>query len=247
MAKKDIILLHGWATRASVWNQTKNYLADRFQIWTPDLPLPDSSMSYKELIIDYMDKEGIKEAIFIGWSLGSLVAIELATTVPQRIKALALVNGTSKFSTDETKNWGIPPVIVKRMKKRLKVEPEKTIVDFFQLMFSSEEIRKSLDTQVIHDHLRKDKPWEIGEGLIGLDYLLETDLRDKLDSIEQPVLILHGDEDEICPVEGAYYLNDHIKDSKLVIFQKSGHIPFLTQEGAFNAQLGEWLDGLSNT
>jgi pimeloyl-ACP methyl ester carboxylesterase len=49
------------------------------------------------------------------------------------------------------------------------------------------------------------------------------DVRDKLDLIKMPTLIIAADEDYLTPMANQKYLNEHIKDSQLVIIPGAGH------------------------
>jgi len=41
-----------------------------------------------------LDAEGISSAVFVGWSMGVQVSLELASTYPDRVQKLVLINGT---------------------------------------------------------------------------------------------------------------------------------------------------------
>jgi len=49
------------------------------------------------------------------------------------------------------------------------------------------------------------------------------DVRDQLKDIEMPTLIIAADEDYLTPMANQRYLNEHIKDSQLVIIPGAGH------------------------
>ena len=61
----------------------------------------------------------------------------------------------------------------------------------------------------------------------GLNYLLQTDLRDILPQIRVPVAILHGEADEICP-PAARYMASLLPTAKLKLFPGAGHVLFFS-------------------
>jgi proline iminopeptidase len=68
----------------------------------------------------------------------------------------------------------------------------------------------------------------------------------RLSEITVPTLILAGREDWITPpAQGAERLHAGIPNSQLVIFEESGHFPFIEEPERFNAVLKEWLRGLA--
>ena len=50
-------------------------------------------------------------------------------------------------------------------------------------------------------------------------------VEDRISSIKAPTLIIWGSEDELIPLEAGRKLNELITGSKLVVFDKCGHVP----------------------
>ena len=57
----------------------------------------------------------------------------------------------------------------------------------------------------------------------GLKYLEKTDLRDKIDQLKMPVLVIHGMDDQIVPYFCGQYLTSFIPNSHLVPIENAGH------------------------
>ncbi|WP_240730327.1 alpha/beta fold hydrolase [Geobacillus kaustophilus] len=138
-----------------------------------------------------------ERATVIGWSLGSLVALELAHAYPERVSRLILIGGTSRFIADDGYEAGWHPRIVKRMKTKLQVRPADTIAAFLASLWSKSEKGD------ISEFFYRDRVEEL---LIGLDYLIEADARPFLADISAPMLIVHGEQDAICPPAAARYI-----------------------------------------
>jgi proline iminopeptidase len=69
----------------------------------------------------------------------------------------------------------------------------------------------------------------------------EWDLTARLDEISAPTLVLVGKDDFICPPSRAKILQEGIPNSEMVVFENSGHIPYIEEpEGFFEAVRG-WL------
>jgi pimeloyl-ACP methyl ester carboxylesterase len=64
-----------------------------------------------------------------------------------------------------------------------------------------------------------------------------------LDRVRASVLILVGRHDWICPVPVSERLHAGIPGSRLVVFENSGHMPWVEERGAFAAELLEFLEG----
>ena len=79
-AGEDLVLLHGWGFSGSVFDKFIEKYKNSFRITTIDLPGHGKSKSLDS--ISSWSKEIAKiipkNSILIGWSLGGLIAIEIA-------------------------------------------------------------------------------------------------------------------------------------------------------------------------
>jgi proline iminopeptidase len=62
-----------------------------------------------------------------------------------------------------------------------------------------------------------------------------------LHSIDCPTLILVGRDDFICPPSRAQSMHELIPQSRLVVFEHSGHFPWIEEPGIFAQAVKEWL------
>lgn len=70
----------------------------------------------------------------------------------------------------------------------------------------------------------------------------------RLTDLEMPVLLLAGRHDWICPPEqGALRMQRELPESELVIFEESGHFPFIEERDRFTAVVTRWLEALWET
>ena len=68
----------------------------------------------------------------------------------------------------------------------------------------------------------------------------------RLHEIAVPTLIISGKEDWIMPpAQGAERLHAGIPNSELVIFENSGHFPFVEEQERFTKLVSEWVGGLA--
>jgi pimeloyl-ACP methyl ester carboxylesterase len=73
------------------------------------------------------------------------------------------------------------------------------------------------------------------------DAAFPTDQTKSLGAIKAKVLIMVGRHDYICPVVLSARLHEGIPESLLVIFEESGHMPWLEEPNAFFAELERFL------
>ncbi|MDJ0591563.1 MAG: alpha/beta fold hydrolase [Pleurocapsa sp. MO_226.B13] len=67
----------------------------------------------------------------------------------------------------------------------------------------------------------------------------------RLGEIKVPTLVISGRDDWITPLaQGGKRIHDAISRSQLVVFEQSGHWPFIEQKAYFRQVLTDWLDQL---
>ena len=73
--------------------------------------------------------------------------------------------------------------------------------------------------------------------LASLDLLTESDLRDMVTEIRQPVLLAHGSVDVLMPIAAAERLLFQLPDAQLDVYGGSGHAPFASDPARFVASV----------
>lgn len=63
----------------------------------------------------------------------------------------------------------------------------------------------------------------------------------RLGEIQTPTLVMVGRDDWICPPSQAHLLHDGIPNSELVIFEDSGHLPYVEEADAFFKTIRDWI------
>lgn len=95
-----LIILHGFLGSLDNWRTAGQRLGARFRVITMDLrnhghSPHDQVMSYPAMagdILEFLDQQNITSAHVLGHSMGGKVAMQLATTFPQRVDKLIVVD-----------------------------------------------------------------------------------------------------------------------------------------------------------
>lgn len=243
MAKPYLIMLPGWGMNSFVWNKISESLAKDFELifieWNNIISLNE----FKERVIKVIEQRQISEFSMLGWSLGSLVALDIASDNLWNVKNIILVGCTSSFIQHEENKYNIgwKRKIVERMKSKLCKSPQETLNNFYDAMFSKEEKYKGYNNEFLKTSESDTKNQSIDSLLLGLDYLIQKDLRAKLPHITAPLLIIQGEDDNICPLDGAKYIKNMSRNSNIEIVKKAGHIPFFTNPSAFYSAISKFI------
>jgi pimeloyl-[acyl-carrier protein] methyl ester esterase len=194
--KPSLLLISGWAHGLDAIKPIGDYLAEEF-----DVQLLTGEQVLKARTIPETD-------YIITGSMGGLLTMEL---LPDSCKKLVLISSTAKFCAGEGYTCGTHEKILSRMILQLKRNPTTVLAAFYK------------NVHYPHSALKTDPECSHEELVAGLEYLLSSDVRDKVPKIKIPVLLLHGAEDRIIPHTAAEWLNDHLPDSRLKIFDNDGH------------------------
>lgn len=59
------------------------------------------------------------------------------------------------------------------------------------------------------------------------------EVEDRLHTIPQPVLLLAGRHDRVCPLEAHEFMAERIPNAEIVVFERSGHMTFVEENAKF--------------
>jgi pimeloyl-[acyl-carrier protein] methyl ester esterase len=217
----------GWGSRSDVWGTLWEALPEmeHYTVGFHDCEKPEDFVGkVRQSLRNHPDTT---EWCLVGWSMGSLLALQTAKELGERVKGLVLIGGTANFCHPNPA-WGWSPRIVERMRRKLSTDPEQVYKEFMRSQFTAEE--QSLPTvQAWMDHSVHHLEWTTGGLEAGLNYLMETDLSPELHQFASPALILHGEMDTVCPWLQAKEMSLRLKDARVYSWPNCGHVPFVTE------------------
>lgn len=231
-ALPPLVLLHGWGLSPQAWQSWRPHLAEFPSITAPWLPGhgpaqaahgPDLADWTDALVPDLPDG-----ALVCGWSLGALLALDLARRHPRKVARLALIGATPRFVTANDWPHGLAAATVQGFRDSFRDDPGATLRRFVALQTLGDARRKpvALALAASLPDLGAEQPEALAEGL---RLLAETDLRTGVADIRQPVRLLHGEGDALMPLGAATWLADHLPQARLSAFTDCGHAPFLSR------------------
>jgi sigma-B regulation protein RsbQ len=184
----------------------------------------NSLESYAQDLIDICDTLELKDIIFVGHSVSSIIGILAHIKAPQLFKTLILVCPSPRYINDLPEYIG--------------GFAQKDIEDLLDLMDKNYLGWASFLAPVIMQN--EDKPeltQELQESFCSTDPVIANrfaritffgDNREDLPKITIPSLILQCSDDAIAPVEVGYYLAKNLPQSTLKIMKATGHCPHLS-------------------
>ena len=241
----ELLLLHGWGMHSLVWDPVMPGLLEHFQVTVVDLPgLGRSPVPGGEYDLDYLLEHVLaiapQRAVWMGWSLGAMVAVKAATTYPDRVTGLVSVASTPKFVSDASWPLAVNPEILSAFNQVLAEDAEGTLIRFLSLQCKGSETIKS--------DIRQLKELVYFHGLparqalrCGLQILQQADLRDDLKKIACPSLYVFGESDHLVPVGISSEIAHLQPQAETAIIKGVSHIPFLSAPDLFLAACREFF------
>lgn len=233
--KCHLVLLHGWGLNAEVWDCIAGPLSAHFTLHLVDLPGFGRSAGFGAMSLEQMANRVLaqapEQAIWLGWSLGGLVASQVALTHPARVQALVTVASSPCFSEQE--GWpGIKPAVLSGFQQQLSEDFRRTVERFLAL--------QTLGTETARQDARKLKSAALAlpmpdEVVLngGLEILKTVDLRQSLMPLSIPFLRLYGCLDGLVPRKIVPQLDALWPTSRSLVIDKAAHAPFISHPEAF--------------
>jgi len=242
-----LVLIHGWAQHAGIWQTWCDQLAPIADIAAVNLPghggMPwNHSIRSLDALADSVLPALEQPASVCGWSLGGMIAMNLARRYPARVTRLVLCNTTPRFVASHDWIHAVQPSLLDGFRRHVTENPERVLRDFLSLQLRGEsDSRQTLDLlrSALTEHKRPRRA--ALEFTLGL--LARTDLRESLASIAQPALVIASDADAITPVAAGDYLGRHLPVARFLTLSGCGHAGFLSRPERLLAELDEFLGG----
>ncbi len=241
---KDVIMLHGWGMNSAVFTPLHAQLSD-FRVHYVDLPGYGHSQPKAGTINDWVEliaQNTPKESIWLGWSLGGLVAKSAALSHPQHVAGLVTVASSPHFVAKP--EWpGIDPKVLTTFAKQLDLDVKTVIERFLAIQAMGSETAKQDIKQLKQQVLSRPLPNK--SALVqGLEFLENVDLRKELPQISQPWLRIWGRLDGLVSRHLPPKMPIHHDEVTDHIFKKASHAPFFSHQQEFSRVLVNWLKNL---
>lgn len=203
----DLVLVHGWGGNARAWVGLLPELRDIAAVTVLeyagnafDRELA-SSADVDDLCAALISKAP-RGALWLGWSLGGLLAVRAASEHPEHIAGVITLGSNPRFLAGDA--WpGMQAETFTQFVAGLSQNPNNTLKRFAALQFhgGSKQALKQWREQT------GEQPDAVALAQ-GLRYLAELDVRAALAELKMPVLCLFAEQDALVPVDAGRTLED---------------------------------------
>lgn len=232
-----VLLMHGagpGANAAANWVHLMPDLAENFHVLAPDLigfgqstipdPFPATIMAWigtrVEQVLGLMEHYGVERAHIVGNSMGGALTLQLLSEEPHRFDRVALMGSI-----------GAPVTGTPELQRLLSFYNDPRPARYREMMHSFAYDPDNFEgmEKIVSDRYKiatAPAVMAVAEKMIGT-------MRDGMNSLVMPpsvlaklpheVLILHGRQDRIVPLDTSLYLLQHLKRASLYVIDRSGH------------------------
>ena len=245
-----LVMLVHLAANMDNWDpKLIDILAEKQHIILVDLPGIGDSQGKVAVSIPGMAEQGISIIKEFGYSKINLLGLSMGGMVAQEIVKLdnQLVNKLILVGTGPRGGKGIKNIIGITFKYIFKAALEKT--DPKRFIFYNHDKEGKMEAEKVLRRLAErngkylDKATTIPSFLRQLMAIRKwgKEKADNLSFINQPTLIINGDNDLMLATENSYDMHDRIANSKLVIYPNSGHGSLFQFPEKFSDEVNNFL------
>jgi pimeloyl-[acyl-carrier protein] methyl ester esterase len=241
----DLVLIHGWAMHGGIFAPLTERLAQRCRLHRVDLPGHGASGDYAAGALEpaacvQAIAAATPPAVWLGWSLGGLVALRGALDRPDTVRGLVAIAANPRFVVGPDWPHGVEPDVLRAFADGLGCDYHATIERFLAL-----ETLGSPDAQRELRALRQ-QVFARGEPdaavlCDGLDILGRTDLRAALPALATPSLWIAGRRDRLIPAAAMRWSAGQAPVGRYLELP-AGHAPFLSDPQAVADAVADFVD-----
>ncbi len=242
-----ILLIHGYGSAHDSWLPILGELAQRHRVLAVDLPGFGRSDKYAGdyspsalagKLAQVLDQKGIREAHVVAHSWGTSIALALTLEQPARVRSLTLI---SAWVYEEQ----IPPFFIW---SRAPGVGEALFALFYKERADDRMALSFYDPEPfthprVMDTVRTalNRPGAVAAALAAARGQRFTEQERRYRQIDKPALLIWGAQDRISRVQVGQRLVGELRNARLAVIERCGHIPMLEQPRQVLRAIREFL------
>jgi len=183
-----------------------------------------SSLSgYADDVVEIGRELGLKDAVFVGHSVSSMIGVLAARKAPGMFGKLVLVGPSARYIDDEGYVGGFSATQIEELLQFLESNHMGWSTQMAPMIMGNPD-RPELGQELTNSFCRTDP--EIAKAFARVTFT--SDNRKDLPSVTIPTLVLQCSEDIIASQEVGEFVNRNISDSRMIVLKATGHCPNLS-------------------
>lgn len=206
---------------------------------------PLATLTYEQLAADaaaLRARLGLERVMVLGHSAGAAVALHYALQYPAHLSQLVLVGAHAA--------WDYSAEILAACQRRGATAEARAVftgplpqddADLARMVRVLMPVYLHRFDADLAERYVSTVRWDAAANRRYAELLRDYNLVVRLDEIRAPTLIIVGRDDVVTPPEQAERLHRGMPQSEVVIFEQSGHLPYLEEPEAFVQTVRDWL------
>jgi len=248
MHKYPLILLHGWGFSSRIWQPLLKQLHTEWPGPVYPIDLPGFGAAFHEpctsldQTLEFILEQLPAQSVLCGWSLGGMLATQIAARWPERVSGLVTLGSNLHFT--QQGSWpGMPLDDYQQFCERFSLQPEKTWRRFLTLQTRGEAQAErhniTVDMLAEFDDMESDTAFHL------LKLLGEMDNRTVFSTLTMPGLHCFGEHDSITPVAVTEQLQVLNPRQAITVFPASSHALCISRVNDIASQLRRFAGSLA--
>jgi len=234
--KPPVILIHGAGGTHLHWPPQIRRLAGQ-RVYAPDLPGHGKSdgvarqdiWEYSAVLAKFMEGVKLKKAVFVGLSMGSGIALQMALRYPKRVLGLGLLGSGAKLR--------VAPAVLESS-----ANPSAFLATVHMVVENSygPDVLPQVKELALQQ-LEETRPSVLHSDFLACD---SFDVMERISKINVPTVLICGAEDRMTPVKYSEYLRDHIEGARLEVIEGAGHMVMIEKPVETAKVLEDFLNSI---
>jgi sigma-B regulation protein RsbQ len=233
---QPMLFAHGFGCDQNMWRHVVPAFEDEYRIVLfdhvgaggSDLSAYDrrkygSLQGYADDVLEICRELELREVIFVGHSVASMIGILAAAEEPERFAKLVLVGPSPRYIDEEDYVGGFTTEDIEGLLDSLDSNYLGWSTAFGPVIMGRPD-RPELGEELTNSFCRTDPA--IAKHFARVTFT--SDNRADLDRVETPALVLQCSNDVIAPTAVGEYVHARLRNSEIVHLQASGHCPNLS-------------------
>lgn len=230
-AEPALLLLHGAGGSRLDWPPQLRRLAG-VTVYTLDLPghgrSPgpghDRLPAMADDVAAFMERLALRRVVVAGYSMGAAIAQLIGLRAPEAVVGLILIGAGARLR--------VLPALFDWIR-----EDFAAAVDFLSRHFWSDSAPEEL-VALSRQKLSQVDPDQLYADFVACDAF---DVRDRLDQIRLPTLVIGAAEDKLAPLKLSRFLAERLPDARLAVIENAGHMMALEQPERVARLVGDFV------
>jgi len=234
--RPPVILIHGAGGTHLHWPPQIRRLAGQ-RVYAPDLPGHGKSdgvarqdiWEYSAVLAKFMEGVKLKKAVFVGLSMGSGIALQMALRYPKRVLGLGLLGSGAKLR--------VAPAVLESS-----ANPSAFLATVHMVVENSygPDVLPQVKELALQQ-LEETRPSVLHSDFLACD---SFDVMERISKINVPTVLICGAEDRMTPVKYSEYLRDHIEGARLEVIEGAGHMVMIEKPDETAKVLEDFLNSI---